>query len=194
MATIDVIEIKADAASAIDLALDEIPPELFPFFEIPIERDPRGLVAAMVDGDAGAKVRTGGASAEFYPTSGQLARFIAACAAANVPFKATAGLHHPQRHFSDALQTREHGFLNVFIAGALANTHGLSDADLARVLEEESCGAFAFSEDMIAWRDCRLRTADLEDAREEFAVSFGSCSFDEPRDDLRAMSLLSAQG
>ena len=48
-------------------------------------------------------------------------RFVRTCLAANVPFKATAGLHHPLRCFkpltyaSDSPQGTMHGFLNVFL-------------------------------------------------------------------------------
>ena len=189
-AIIDVIELKSDSTAVIDAALDQIPDELFPFFEMPIEHDPRGLVAALVEGDAGAKVRTGGVTAEAYPAPANLARFISACAAANVPFKATAGLHHPLRHFSNAVQTREFGFLNVFVAACLARVDELAETDVRAVLEEESPQAFKFHEDAIEWRGHRLRADEIEDAREDFAVSFGSCSFDEPREDLRSLRLL----
>lgn len=189
-AIIDVIELRSDSAAAIDAALDEIPDELFPFFEMPIENDPRGLIATLVDGDAGAKVRTGGVSADAYPTPANLARFISACAAANVPFKATAGLHHPLRHFSGAVQTREFGFLNVFIAACLARLDEIAQPEVLALLEEESPQAFKFEDDSIEWRGHRIRADDIEDVREDFAVSFGSCSFDEPLEDLRSLRLL----
>src|SRR5262245_62030455 len=190
LAMIDMVELKADLPTGVDRALDRVPDHLFPFFEISIDQDPRGLIAALVDGDAGAKVRTGGTAADLYPSVDHLARFMSACGAANVPFKATAGLHHPLRHRLKESQVHEHGFLNVFIAGALAMIHRLGEPDLGRVLREESIEAFRFRDDEIAWRDLRLTTADIDDVREEFAVSFGSCSFDEPLGDLRAMKLL----
>src|SRR5690606_14523404 len=83
-ALIDAIELKGDSASAIDSALDMIPDELFPFFEIPITDDPRGLIASLVGSEAGAKVRTGGVTADLYPQADHLARFIHACAGAAV--------------------------------------------------------------------------------------------------------------
>lgn len=190
LANIDVIELKVSSAAAIDRAMEHISSELFPFFELPIDSDPRGLIAALADSDAGAKVRTGGVTADLYPKTHDLARFIAACAAAGVPFKATAGLHHPLRHHSSLVQTDEFGFLNVFMAGSLALTHELPEEELAELLEERSIEAFAFDDAGITWREHRIRTENIEDVREEFAVSFGSCSFDEPREDLRALKLL----
>lgn len=189
-AVIDVVELKTETAAAIDGALDRIPEDLFAYFELPIERDPRGLISALADAEAGAKVRTGGVTADAYPSPEQLARFITACAAADVPFKATAGLHHPLRHYSDAVKTKEFGFLNVFMAGCLIMSHDVDEATLRRVLEEESIESFSFSDTGASWRNLRLTLDDIQSARESFAVSFGSCSFDEPVEDLRHLKLL----
>jgi hypothetical protein len=192
-AAIDVIEIKSQTAVEISDALDQVPDDLFPFFELPIDRDPRGLIASLADGDAGAKVRTGGTSADSYPKTHDLARFIASCASASsggVPFKATAGLHHPLRHFSSAVNTKEFGFFNVFIAGGLAYADEVEEPIIRELLEESSIEAFTFADDHIAWRDWRLMIDDIEAARDSFAVSFGSCSFDEPIEDLKSLKLL----
>jgi hypothetical protein len=189
-AVIDVIELRGRDTRAIDAALDRIPDEIFPFFELPIEADPRGLIATLVGSDAGAKVRTGGVTADLYPKPAELARFIAACSAANLPFKATAGLHHPLRHHSDAVGTEEFGFLNVFVSAALAWHLQADAAALEAVLTDASVEAFTFDNDGLAWRDRRLTSAEIEDARLSFAVSFGSCSFDEPRQDLVRLALL----
>lgn len=190
LAVIDAIELKAESSAVIDAAFEGLPDGCFPFFELPIDHDPRGLIAALVDNEAGAKVRTGGVTADAYPTPEQLARFISACAAANVPFKATAGLHHPLRHRSPSTNTDEFGFLNVFVAGCLAHAHELEEKDLVDLLTESSADAILIEDGAIEWRGHRLRPQNIEDVREEFAVSFGSCSFDEPIADLRALKLL----
>ena len=187
LGVIDVIELKADSVDSIESALDVVAPDLFPFFEIPVDRDPRGLIATLVDGDAGAKVRTGGASV---PTPGQLAAFIASCGSAHVPFKATAGLHHPLRHFSTSANMEEFGFLNVFVAGVMAGAGILSEREVCELLAEHSIEAFEFDERGTRWRAYRLDCADIAEWRDDFAVSFGSCSFDEPVEDLRRMNLL----
>jgi hypothetical protein len=190
LALIDVIEFKAVSVDFIDEVLDAIPDDLYPFFELPSADDPRGLIAALVGGEAGAKIRTGGVMADLYPTPAQVARFIAACAASDVPFKATAGLHHPLRQHSDAVGAEEFGFLNVFIAAALALNANLPESDLIPVLEEGSISAFSFNDDGLTWRDHRITVQELEDTRLAQAISFGSCSFDEPRAGLRALGLL----
>lgn len=192
LAMIETIELKADGVANIDGAMEQITGGLKPFFEITIDRDPREMIVAMTAGDCGAKVRTGGVTPELFPTSANLAKFIHACAAANVPFKATAGMHHPLRHRNEEIGADEHGFLNVFIAACLALTDELSVNDIAALLDEREMKAFKFSDDSITWRKHRLRDDSIEDVREEFAVSFGSCSFDEPRHDLRELGLLDA--
>ena len=190
LASIDVIELRGDDAEAIESALDAIPDHLFPFFELPLAEDPRGLIATLVGGEAGAKARTGGLTPELYPAPAHLARFIAACAGGDVPFKATAGMHHPLRHHSDAVNTMEFGFLNVFVAGCLADQVGADAGELIAVLEEQSLDAFTIRPDGIAWGRHDLSTDRIAMAREQFAVSFGSCSFDEPGEDLRGLGLL----
>lgn len=184
-AAIGVIELRAATPDSIDDALDRIPDGLFPFFEIPVADDPRGLIAAITGSDAGAKVRTGGVKADAYPTPEHLARFIAACAAAEVPFKATAGLHQPLCHYSEAVGTREFGFLNVFTAGVLALKGKLTEQDLLAVLTDEKSDSFDFSDESLHYHDHELSIDRIETARRDFAISFGSCSFTEPMDALR---------
>jgi len=191
LALIETIELKADSVAAVESAMEQIAGGLRPFFEIAIAgTDPRDMIVSMTAGDCGAKVRTGGVTADLYPSTASLARFIHACAAANVPFKATAGMHHPLRHRSDTVGADEHGFLNVFLAACLALTDELRVDDVQALLEERSLDAFDVSDEAIEWRGHRLSDDSIEDVREEFAISFGSCKFDEPRQDLRELGLL----
>jgi hypothetical protein len=190
MASITAIELGGAEPDAIEGALDLIPDELFPFFELPIDGDPRGLVAAISGSDAGAKVRTGGLKPEAIPTPEDLARFIAACAAGDVPFKATAGLHHPLRHRCESVGADEFGFLNVFAAAVLAHGGDRDEAKLAEVLAEQSIDAFEFTADTLTWRDSAIGTDVIDETRRCFAISYGSCSFEEPLDDLRSLKLL----
>lgn len=191
-AQISVIELRAASADEIDDTLDRVPDDIFPFFEVTVTDDPRGLIAAIAGSDAGAKVRTGGVAAAAYPSPEQLARFITACASAGVPFKATAGLHHPLRHFSEAVGTDEFGFLNVFTAGILARTTPIDEQALAAVLVDESPESFDFGDEQLAYGDRALGVDAIRDAREKFAIAYGSCSFTEPLADLRCLNLLAA--
>ena len=50
-------------------------------------------------------------------------------------------------------------------------------------------GSFKFGDEFFAWRDWKIDIKRLKDRR-RCVISFGSCSFDEPREDLRALKLL----
>src|SRR5438445_226467 len=106
-----------------------------------------------------------------------------------LPIKFTAGLHHPIRQFRDEVKTKMHGFLNVLGAAALAAEHRWNAQQAAIMLEDENAASFSFGEDCFAWREWKIDTERLQ-YRRRFVVSFGSCSFDEPREDLRALGLL----
>ena len=189
-AIIDVIELRATNSDGIDSALDLMPEDIFPFFEIPWQDDPRGAIASLVGGDAGAKIRTGGIEASLVPPIDAVARFIVACARADVPFKATAGLHHPLRHHDTSIDTVTHGFINVFAAAVLALQLDLDETAVTTILSADSIDFFDFDDAGMSCAAGEVSNDEIEDARLSFALSFGSCSFDEPRDDLRSLGLL----
>jgi len=199
-ALVDAIELKVPAASDIDAAIEAIPDELFPFFEVPAEMvtkgDCRGFVAALAGNAAAAKIRTGGITAEAFPTPFQIAGFLTACAGARVPFKATAGLHHPIRATYPLTYDKEpprgmmHGYLNVFLAAAMACCHRIEATKAGAILEERDPANFHFTPEGVRWRDLFLETTDLAECREAFALSYGSCSFEEPVEDLKRLGLL----
>ncbi|MFL6569798.1 MAG: hypothetical protein ACJ8HQ_11790 [Chthoniobacterales bacterium] len=137
----------------------------------------------------GFKLRTGGVVASAFPSSMWIARALVAAAKHRVPIKFTAGLHHPVRLFHDSVQTKMHGFLNVLGAGVLAAEHEWDAVQTAAMLDDESAESFAFDDDSFSWREWRLPTERIR-AQRELVTSFGSCSFDEPREDLRALNLL----
>ncbi len=177
---IDSVELKIERAEDIRRAGAPGP---FRYFEIPIAHDPRDLVAALAQTGARAKVRTGGLAPEAIPAVADLSRFLCQCAAARVPFKATAGLHHP------IASPPLHGFVNLFLAAALAYKGGTLP-DLEATLRETSADAFHWDSDGVSWLHHRLTAAEIGDARAEFAMAFGSCSFAEPIADLQALGWL----
>jgi hypothetical protein len=193
-AIIDSVEIKVTASGDIDRVVDETPEGLRIFFEIPTAGDPRGLIAALAgfekEASVAAKVRTGGVTPESFPSPAELARFLGACAAAHVTFKATAGLHHPVRHFSRELGTDMHGFFNVFLAAIGLDEGEIDEGQAIELLDERNPHAFHFTEECAAVGDCTFTDGQLALGRERFALSFGSCSFDEPVEDLRSLGLL----
>lgn len=190
---IDVIELRA--VSDVQAAMTVVPAGLTPYFEIPIGKDPTDLVRAIGEAGGRAKVRTGAVTADGIPSSRDLARFIRACAEEDVAFKATAGLHHPVRatfrltYDPDSDSAMMHGFLNVFLAAAFAY-NGLETDRLIEVLEETSTEAFVFESGSVSWRDQMTVRGQLRVTRSEFAIAFGSCSFEEPVDDLKRMNLI----
>jgi hypothetical protein len=192
---VDVAEVKAASAERIGLATRALGVELAVYVELPHVADPRALLEVVRGCGARAKIRTGGVTADAFPDAAGLARFIARCAELGVPFKATAGLHHPLRgdhrltYGPDAPSATMFGFLNVFVAGALA-TVGVSEHELVAVLEERQGSAFTFGADGLRWRDQHVPLEQIARARASFAVAFGSCSFREPVDDLQELALL----
>jgi hypothetical protein len=137
----------------------------------------------------GFKLRTGGVTANAFPSSIAIAVALMAAGMHQVPIKFTAGLHHPVRIFHDSVQTKMHGFLNVLGAGVLALEHDWTKKQIAEMLEDEDAASFSFTEDSFAWRDWKVATERVALHR-ELVTSLGSCSFDEPREDLRALNLL----
>lgn len=136
-----------------------------------------------------AKIRTGGVEPWQVPGAAQVASFIAACAEEGLPFKATAGMHHPLRHVDATLGVPVFGFLNVFGAGALARAGLVHAETLQAVLDDHEASHFKFAGERFCWKDKCIAAADIVAAREQFALSFGSCSFDEPIADLKALGL-----
>lgn len=159
------------------------------YFELPVDEDLRGLVTALAGSGHGAKIRTGGVTPDLFPSPEQVARFIVACRDAQVPFKATAGLHHPLRRADPTLGCRMHGFFNVFLAATAAAARNLPVEAVAPILRTEKADAFSFAHDNCRVLDHALTTTDVIRARRQ-AVSFGSCSIAEPVDDLTSLSLL----
>lgn len=205
---VDVFEVAAPSAKPIVAALFMIPlaatelgrAGLPVFFEIPrtetwredveaactLVHDMREMNSKVA---VGLKLRAGGLAADAFPSDAQVAMFIERCRTASVPWKATAGLHHPRRHHDEALQVWHHGFLNVFLAGILALAQGLGEADLEQILADRDGQHFRFANDTIAWKDWSSTTAQIAACRTA-ATSFGSCSFEEPVAELQAMGLI----
>jgi len=194
-AIIDTIEIKAARPADIEDAMRLTPTNLTPYFEIPIGGDPTELIKSVAETEARAKVRTGGVNADAFPSSFDLARFIKICAEEDAPFKATAGLHHPLRSVNrltyepDSASAMMHGFLNVFLAAAFAQS-GMDVDRLVELLEEKSPDAFQFNSGGVTWRDEMIVRGQLRNSRNLLAIAFGSCSFEEPIEDLKKIGLL----
>jgi hypothetical protein len=124
------------------------------------------------------KFRTGGVTADAFPTSAELAASISAALDRELPFKCTAGLHHAIRQHDGETGFTHHGFLNV-----LAATRASLDGGDARAALDQT--------------DASQLLAGLDDdalARtRRWFTSFGSCSILEPHDDLVELDLISTR-
>ncbi len=195
-AVCDATEVKANKNSLIEKITDEVPPNLATYFEIPLTEDLTDLVSTLAINKQRAKIRTGGIVENAFPSAEQITRFMRICLAANVPFKATAGLHHPIRclkpltYEKDAPAGTMNGFLNVFLAAGFLK-QGYEPSFINELLEDESAENFTFDDNGVLWRqEYFLSTAQLENLREKNIISFGSCSFDEPIADLHEIGIL----
>ncbi|PYL09698.1 MAG: hypothetical protein DME33_03415 [Verrucomicrobia bacterium] len=184
-----------DADAALLKEARSIVGDLPVFWEAPPERAQQ-TIALLAEHNSdehsatfGYKLRTGGVTAEAFPTSAQIASALITPATHQLSIKFTAGLHHPIRQFRDEVKTKMHGFLNVLGAAVLAAEHRWDAHQAAMMLEDENPDSFSFTDEFFAWREWKIGVERLR-YRRKFVASFGSCSFDEPREDLRALRLL----
>jgi hypothetical protein len=203
-AVIDSVEVRVGNLDEVDLVRRNQPVGTTVLFEFPPERADEFL--PILRNIAGcAKLRTGGVVKQAIPAVECIATFVARCAELSVPFKATAGLHHPLRcvrpltYELNSPEGRMHGFINLFTAAAIARSAVCSGgtvprAALATCLADSERANWHFSEDALTWSGAqepiRLDIKLLRAMRSKFALSFGSCSFEEPLQDMRELDLL----
>jgi hypothetical protein len=192
----DALEVKANAGFLIREIAEATLPNLATYVELPLDENLANLVSTLAINDLRGKIRTGGILPEAFPTAKEIIRFIRTCLAANVPFKATAGLHHPVRcvkpltYETDAPTGAMHGFLNVFLATGFA-CEGFKPRVLEELLEDELAENFTFDETGVWWRQEHfLSVSQLASLRRRNIISFGSCSFTEPIEDLQKIGIL----
>ncbi len=192
----DSLEVKANTVSKIENTVAALPEGLTAYFETAVKENFVDLISTLALKNQRAKIRTGGTVTDDFPPSREIIRFVRTCMAANVPFKATAGLHHPIRCFRpltyapDAPQGTMHGFLNMLLMTGFAR-ESFRVSLLEELMEEEFDEVFTFRENGVAWRGEHFLTdGHLSRLRSKGMISFGSCSFDEPIADLRSLGLL----
>jgi hypothetical protein len=191
------VNLLADAG---DLLEAHGPPGLMPYYEAPpgavsaavgaLAQGARSSRTRRIARPAGFKLRCGGLEATAFPSPQEIVSVIQTCRHAGTPLKFTAGLHHPIRHFDAGVQAHMHGFLNVLVAGVLAHARHLCEDEIGGIVADENAADFVFDDEGLRWKDRRATCAEIAAARQRAVTSFGSCSFDEPRHDLRALGLL----
>ncbi len=177
----------------------EISDPVMIFLEGPLNENRNDAAASLIDViyahnqsgfNTGFKLRTGGVEAVSFPASEHIAFCIRRCLDRKVPMKFTAGLHHPFRHFDKEIGTMMHGFINVFASGIIAMRHDISGKEIEEVLNDEDPSDFIFTDEYFSWKGWKISIEDIEFARRDLVLSFGSCSFDEPVADLQSLNLL----
>ena len=190
---IESIEIKSGEPATIAALGRRLPTNIDRYIEIPIA-DSAALLDALVASGMRAKLRMGGVVPEAFPEAKSVALFLNQLVRRNLAFKATAGLHHPIRsrhrltYAPDSSLTLMHGFVNLGCAAVLLHS-GWSVDEAVATLEDENPDSWDISADVIRCRSFAWSIALLRDMR-SFFLSFGSCSFTEPFDDLEVLDWL----
>lgn len=193
-ANIDSLEIKVTEATEIKTASEFIPAEIKAYFEFPQEDILTDFITALAITKQRAKIRTGGLTPDAFPSTDAIIKFMRMCVAANIPFKATAGLHHPLRCVKPLTYEENspvgtmNGFLNLFLSACLLRQN-LNTPAVHRLMSETDGKSFEFSDNDIRWANQNISTNTIALARQKNAISFGSCSFVEPVEDLISLNI-----
>ncbi len=192
----DTFECKVTDIAAVEEIVRLLPRGARVFVETDAQRASSDWIAAVGQAGAAAKVRTGGVVPEAIPATSDLAGFLSFCVRHHVPFKATAGLHHPIRaahaltYDGNAPVGVMHGFVNVMVATAMLSL-GAAPEEVCAVLTETCPDAFAFGDEHLTWGSTSISIEQIDATRQDNMQCFGSCSFTEPMEDSRALGWLS---
>lgn len=195
-------EIDAPLLRRFVQAVDDagLPDPVTPFVEVPrtaalpatleIIADLRNEVQGGACRAPGAKLRCGGVSEELFPSPVRVSSFIRLCNRLGVPLKATAGLHNPFRHVDPATGFVHHGFVNLVGAAVLASAHDLDADTIEKIVSDQDPASFSLSPGGFSWKDVSASESQIAAARADLFMSYGSCSFAEPTEDLKALGIL----
>lgn len=182
----DLDDLTGNAHRVVAAAEELDPDEVTVFVEVPYGPRWVGAVEVIEAASLCGKIRTGGLDPDAFPTADQLARQLSVLIEADLPFKATAGLHRAWRNrvTDERGQTlHQHGFLTLLMAiEALIDGAGTEAA--VDLLELDDPGRIFTA----------LQGWDVPAAarvRRRFR-SFGCCGVTEPVDDLVTLGLLRA--
>lgn len=192
----DAYEVKAASVADVERIARETPTDLTTYIEVALDAQLETMLDAIASVGRRAKIRTGGTTAAAFPASADVVRFLRGCIARELPFKATAGLHHPitgpyrLTYEPEPPVGRMYGFLTVLLATAHLGSGG-SDAEAIALLEESDAARFDVNDIHLAWRGpdgpLTFSRDTLLAVRTRALISIGSCSFTEPVDESRAL-------
>jgi hypothetical protein len=195
---IESIEIKPGAPEEISTIAKLLPAALTAYFEIPFDASPKWFHAIEACGGR-IKLRMGGIAADTFPSPKSVVTMLEEIARYRLVFKATAGLHHAfrGRHVVDCAVGKAprdstavmHGFVNLACAAALLH-FGAEGDEALQALEEEWPRSWQMTPEALAWGEYSWNGDELCEVRRQFFAGFGSCSFQEPIEELEAMGWL----
>lgn len=183
------LEARADSPRQVSALGTAVSSRFELFLELPLGHDLPELVTAAGKLGVRAKIRTGGVNAADIPEPEAVLAFLERTATARVPFKATAGLHHPVRGLmpltcepGSACATM-YGYLNLILA-ATALWDGQGRDSALTLLTAVDRHTLVLGETEIGWAGERISRDAIEQARREFVLAIGSCSFTEPLEEI----------
>lgn len=182
----DLDDLPGNAQRVVAAAQELDSDEVTVYVEFPFQH---GWIKAMEVVEAGGllgKLRTGGLEPDAYPTADQLAEQLSALVEADLPFKATAGLHRawPNQVVNPAGQTlSQHGFVTLLMA-IEALVDGVGTDQAAALLRLDDPGRIFTAMD--GWDEAAVARVRRR------LRSFGCCGVTEPVDDLVTLGLLTA--
>ena len=193
---------RADIAQAF-MAATTVKPSITAFLEIGRDADWERQIPANVDivdavrkealRTGGAVFRCGGPDPADTPITGQVAAFIVACHARDVPFRFAGGPDHPIRHHDPHSGVMRHGFVNLIAASSLA-AQGEGELAVLEAVDETDPEAFVIGATGMRWRDREIGTRAIIAARSAGIVGLGSREFADPVADLDRMRFLPPGG
>lgn len=195
---IESIEIKPGSPEEIATIAKQLPAGLTAYFEIPFDAAPKWFHVIEASGGR-IKLRMGGVVAEAFPSPQSVAAMLEELSRRRLVFKATAGLHHALRGRHavewavggppDGSTAVMHGFVNLACAAALLH-FGAEAGDAQQALEEEWPRSWQMTPEALVWGEYSWNGDELGEVRRQFFAGFGSCSFQEPIEELEAMGWL----
>jgi hypothetical protein len=185
---VDAVETKVSTAEEVGLLGAWLPAGLIGYGEVALGADRDLVLDALEAHRLRAKIRMGGTTGALFPQPEAVADFLLEVARRNLPFKATAGLHHPLRgeyrltYDPGSDSAPMFGFVNLAVATLVAMAGEPAPAVAAALLETDP-GSIAADGATLRWRERTFEAPAIERLRGLFH-GFGSCSFREPMDEL----------
>jgi hypothetical protein len=190
-ARVESLEVRLGGPAEVAQLAAALPRRVAGYGEVPWDDRMEPILEALARASIAAKIRMGGTTAALFPPCDRVIDALEAAHRLRLPFKATAGLHHPWRgnyRLTDepaSPTTSMYGYLNLTIAGLLVATGAPPGEALEGLLDPQS-GLLSADDDGIAWRGHRFDRDTIRRFRRGSFHGFGSCSFREPMDELRS--------